>query len=206
MTSEKYLKFLVENIHSVVAATTDEQGLPVTCVIDIMYSDEKGLYFLTAKGKSFYKRLIAGGYIAISGMTGKNTMSSAALSVRGNVKDIGSDMLPLLFEENPYMNKIYPTKESMSALTVFMIYNGSGEWFDLSKKPIERESFSFGDIDQADGGYYITEKCIGCGKCLPACPQSCIDIFNSRAAIRQKNCLRCGNCMVSCPNEAVIMK
>lgn len=31
------------------------------------------------------------------------------------------------------MNEIYPTVESMSALTVFQLYEGSGEWFDLSK-------------------------------------------------------------------------
>lgn len=35
-------------------------------------------------------------------------------------------------------NEIYPKVESMSALTVFQLYKGSGEWFDLSKKPIER--------------------------------------------------------------------
>ena len=31
------------------------------------------------------------------------------------------------------MNELYPSVESMSALTVFQLYEGSGEWFDLSK-------------------------------------------------------------------------
>ena len=35
------------------------------------------------------------------------------------------------------MHTIYPTEESMKALTVFQIYEGNGEWFDLSKKPID---------------------------------------------------------------------
>ena len=39
------------------------------------------------------------------------------------------------------MNELYPSVESMSALTVFQLYEGSGEWFDLSKKPIERAGF-----------------------------------------------------------------
>lgn len=65
MNSKEYLKFLVEDIHSVVAATIDEHGQPVTCVIDMMYSDRNGLYFLTAKGKNFYKRLISNGYISL---------------------------------------------------------------------------------------------------------------------------------------------
>lgn len=52
-----YLHYLEKEIHSVIAATVDDNGLPVTCAIDIMDSDEKGLYFLTAKGKGFYHRL-----------------------------------------------------------------------------------------------------------------------------------------------------
>ena len=49
MTAKDYLKYIVEQIHSVIVATVDEYGLPVTCVIDMMYSDENGLYFLTAR-------------------------------------------------------------------------------------------------------------------------------------------------------------
>ena len=52
-----YLKFLQQEIHTTVAATVDDDGLPVTCAIDIMDADENGLYFLTAKGKGFYHRL-----------------------------------------------------------------------------------------------------------------------------------------------------
>ena len=39
-----YLEFLEKEIHSFVAATTDKNGLPQTCVIDVMDSDENGLY------------------------------------------------------------------------------------------------------------------------------------------------------------------
>lgn len=49
----EYLRYLVQERHSTVVATLDENGLPVTCAIDIMDYDENGLYFLTAKGKSF---------------------------------------------------------------------------------------------------------------------------------------------------------
>ena len=53
MDNNAILKFLEQEIHSVIMATVDENGLPVTCAIDIMDSDENGLYFLTAKGKGF---------------------------------------------------------------------------------------------------------------------------------------------------------
>ena len=67
MTAHDYLNFIVDEIHSTVVATVDSDGLPVTCVIDMMYADENGLYFLTAKGKNFYQRLKYKGYLALSG-------------------------------------------------------------------------------------------------------------------------------------------
>ena len=204
MTAKDYLEYIVEQIHSTVVATVDEDGLPVTCVIDMMYDDENGLYFLTARGKSFYKRLKDKGFIALSGKNGEDTMSCVAVSVRGKVKEIGSDMLDFLFEKNPYMFEIYPTEDSRKALTVFQLYEGSGEWFDLSKKPIERDSFSFGGAENKASGYFVTETCIGCGACLNDCPQSCIDMTDGKAVIREQNCLYCGNCAAICPVGAVI--
>ena len=206
MKAKDYLTFIVEQIHSAVVATVDEEGLPVTCVIDMMYADDSGMYFLTAKGKNFYQRLKDRGYLALSGKNGENTMSCTAVSVRGKVREIGADMIPLLFEKNPYMLEIYPTEESRKALTVFQIYEGIGEWFDLSKKPIERDSFTFGGAAIKESGYFVTEICIGCGACQSDCPQSCINFTNGKAVIRQQNCLHCGNCAAVCPVGAVIVR
>ena len=96
----------------------------------------------------------------------------------------------------------------MKALTVFQIYEGTGEWFDLSKKPIERASFTFGCKEaEAVGrkleGYYITDACIGCGSCAAVCPQSCIITDNVPHVIEQEHCLHCGNCLEACPVGAV---
>ena len=93
--------------------------------------------------------------------------------------------------------------ESVSALTVFQIYEGSGEWFDLSKKPIERVTFTFGGADEKESGYYINAECNGCKACQKVCPQSCIDFVGGKAVIRQENCLQCGNCLNICPVGAV---
>lgn len=205
MTTKEYFDYIVEQIHSTVVATVDEDGLPVTCVIDMMYADDNGLYFLTAKGKNFYQRLKDKDYLALSGKKGEDTMSCTAISVSGKVRELGSDMLPLLFEKNPYMFEIYPTEESRKALTVFQIYEGSGEWFDLSKKPIERDSFTFGGAEIRASGYFVTDDCIRCGSCLSDCPQSCIEL-KEKAVIRQENCLHCGNCAEVCPVGAVIRR
>lgn len=203
MTANDYLNFIVEQIHSTVVATVDKSGLPVTCVIDMMYADENGLYFLTAKGKNFYQRLKDNGYIALSGMKGESTTKCTAVSVRGKVRECGADMLSVLLENNPYMFEIYPTDESRKALTVFQVYEGIGEWFDLSKKPIERDSFSFGGAENKANGYFVTNNCIGCGSCLLICPQNCIDIADKKAIIHQRNCLHCGNCAEICPAHAI---
>ena len=168
-----------------------------------MDCDENGLYFLTAKGKGFYDRLKKRGFLALTGLKGEDTMSSVAVSVRGRVRELGFDRLPDLFAKNPYMNEIYPTAASREALTVFQIYEGSGEWFDLSKKPIERESFTFGGAQKKTDGYFITDACTGCQSCMEVCPQKCIVAENIPLVINQANCLHCGNCLTVCPAGAV---
>lgn len=201
--AELYLRYLVKEIHTTIVATVDDEGLPVTAAIDMMDCDENGLYFLTAKGKGFYDRLKKRGFLALTGLKGEDTMSSVAVSVRGRVRELGFDRLPDLFAKNPYMNEIYPTAASRETLTVFQIYEGSGEWFDLSKKPIERESFTFGGAQKKTDGYFITDACTGCQSCMEVCPQKCIVAENIPLVINQANCLHCGNCLTVCPAGAV---
>ena len=208
LKAESYLRYIVNEIHTTIVATVDDEGLPVTAAIDMMDADENGLYFLTARGKSFYDRLMKRGFLALTALKGEDTMTSVAVSVRGKVRELGYDRIPELFEKNPYMRTIYPTEESMKALTVFQIYEGGGEWFDLSRKPIERASFTFGSekAEQAaknPEGYYITDACIGCGSCAAVCPQSCIITDSVPHVIEQEHCLHCGNCLEACPVGAV---
>jgi len=201
--TEDFLSYIVKNIHTTVVATVDDEGLPVTAAIDMMDADAESLYFLTAKGKGFYDRLIKRGFIALTAVKGKDTMSSVAVSVRGKVRELGYEKIPELFEKNRYMREIYPTEESMHALTVFQIYEGAGEWFDLSKKPIERASFTFGGSEKKEDGYFITDACVGCGSCTEVCPQNCINTDNVPFVIEQDHCLYCGNCFEACPTGAV---
>ena len=206
METKEYLKYIVEEIHTTIVATVDDEGLPVTAAIDMMDYDNDSLYFLTAKGKGFYDRLTKRQFLALTAMKGEDTMSSVAVSIRGKVRDLGHDKIPELFMKNPYMHQIYPTEESMKALTVFQIYEGTGEWFDLSKKPIERASFNFGKVEIKREGYFVTDNCIGCGSCLSVCPQSCIITTGIPYVIEQEHCLHCGNCLNTCPAGAVVRR
>ncbi|MDY6325587.1 MAG: 4Fe-4S binding protein [Catonella sp.] len=203
MTSEEILNLVQNKIHSVIVATLDEEGLPVTCVIDMMLVDEGGLYFLTARGKEFYKRLMAKPVIALTGLKGETTMTSVSVNLRGEVRNIGKERLAEIFEKNPYMTEIYPTETSRDALEFFQIYKGSGEYFDLSAKPIFRQRFSFGGEEALEHGYFIDiSKCIECGKCNAVCPQGCITDSGKRK-ILSEHCLHCGRCMEACPAGAV---
>ena len=197
-----YLAYIVNEIHTTIVATVDDKGLPVTAAIDMMDSDENSLYFLTAKGKNFYDRLTKRGFLALTAIKGESTMTSAAISLRGKVRELGYDKIPELFEKNPYMKEIYPSEKSRQALTVFQIYEGNGEWFDLSRKPIERASFTFGGGNQRQEGYTITDACLGCRSCMAVCPQNCIK-EGTPFVIDQAHCLHCGNCLTACPAGAV---
>lgn len=82
-------------------------------VIDMMLWDDRGVYFLTAKGKEFYRQIMEQQFIAVSATKGK-----ASVSLRGKVKNIGSERLDEIFEKNVYMKEIYPD-DTRTTLEVF---------------------------------------------------------------------------------------
>ena len=203
MKEQNYLKVLVEDIHSVVIATVDKNGLPFSRVIDMMLYDENGIYFLTAHGKVFFEQLQYKPYISLSGITtGADTMRRKSISLSGAVRNIGSMRRDEIFEKNPYMNDIYLSDASRIALDVFCLYKGNGDFFDLSTKPITRRQFSFGGESLKRYGYQITNDCNSCGLCQTKCPQDCI-LSGTPFKIVQENCLHCGNCFEICPIDAI---
>ena len=198
MERNDYLKLLVEDIHSTTVATIGADGHPQTRVIDIMLWDEKGVYFLTAKGKAFYKQLMEQKYIALSA-----TKDKIAISLRGYVKNIHKEKLDEIFEKNPYMKEIYPA-DTRDALEVFWLYQADGEYFDISNPShIVRDSILIGKESGQKAGYAVTGKCIGCKLCYSVCPQKCINIEKVPVEINPHHCLHCGRCAEICPKKAI---
>ena len=201
MKTPNYLKMLVEQIHSTTIATIGSDGHPQTRVIDMMLWDEKGVYFLTAKGKAFYTQLMEQKYIALSA-----TKDKLSISLRGKIRNIHSEKLDEIFEKNTYMQGIYPG-DTRSALEVFQVYEAQGEYFDISDPShIVRDGFVIGETKKTEGGYYVGEGCIGCGICASVCPQNCIDTSKVPVEIIQNRCLHCGRCMEACPQSVIIKK
>lgn len=193
-----YIKTLVEDIHSTTVATIAADGHPQTRVIDMMLWDDRGVYFLTAKGKAFYTQLMEQQYIALSA-----TKDKISISLRGKIKNIGSEKLDEIFEKNVYMQSIYPG-DTRSALEVFCLYEAQGEYFDISDPAhITRDGITIGMDAQPAAGYYVGDGCIGCKLCYSVCPQKSIDITQTPVVIDQHRCLHCGRCVEICPQQAI---
>lgn len=134
---------IVEDIHTTVVATVDDEGLPHTSVIDMMDYDTEGLYFLTNVGKPFYERLVKRGYLSLSATDGKPTMECTAVTIEGHVRAVNTNKLAELLEKNPYMFDLYPTEERRATLRAFQIYDGSGNLYEMAIKPPRQTFFEF---------------------------------------------------------------
>ena len=198
MIQNDYLNLLVDGIHSATVATIGADGHPQTRIIDMMLWDEQGVYFLTAKGKTFYSQLMEQGFIALSAAKDK-----VSVSLRGYIKNIGAEKLNEIFEKNPYMQSIYPG-DTRSALEVFCLYDAIGEFFDISDPShVTRESIVIGRESSPRTGYFVGAGCIGCKLCYSVCPQKCIDISRTPVVIDQHHCLHCGRCAETCPKQII---
>ena len=72
---------------------------------------------------------------------------------------------------------------------MFQLYEGKGEYFDLSSTPIFGYAFVIGKEKESQKGYFVTNKCHGSKICCANCPQKCIDISIKSVMIHQENCL-----------------
>lgn len=188
---------LLRQIKSITFATLN-RGLPAARIIDVMLVKDDGLYFLTARGKSFYRQLKAEPRIAICGMD-QNYVTARVI---GDIKFCDNrDIINEIFEHNPMMNDLYPG-EKRDILEGFHLYRGKGEIFDLSVEPPGRERFAFGGETANPPGYTITAGCTACGLCLEACP---VEVISEGETYRidEFHCLECGRCAAICPEDAI---
>jgi len=198
MNSQEALNIL-RAIKDVSFATVDNEGNPQNRIIDVMGVENETLYFLTARGKDFYRELTESGKVAISGMNEKYQ----AVRFSGKVEKLENreEWINKMFEDNPSMEEIYPGN-SRQILDAFCISKGKLEFFDLSKNPLHREYFAVGGEIPKKTGFLIHDDCIECGICKKKCPEQCIS-EGTPYIINQPGCLHCGLCFEKCPVDAI---
>lgn len=196
-TARKALRLLRE-IKSVTFATL-QSGAPAARVVDVMWVDEEGLYFLTARGKPFYRQLTETREVAICALS----PSYVAIRVVGAIRrNDDPELATRVFGNNPVLATLYPG-EKRDILEIFQVHRGRGELFDLSSGPPRRERFGFGGETAEPPGFRITEACTACGACVEACPVGVVDAVGTVYRIEGARCLECGRCAEVCPVDAI---
>ena len=195
--AKKYVD-LFRQVKIATAATVDAQGHPQARIINVMLSEDDGMYIVTSKGKPFYKQLVETGEIALAAMC----PDCQSLKFTGKLRVVDKSWVDKVFEQNPGMNEVYPG-ESRYILDPFCICEGELEFFDLGREPIYRESFALCAGTLTPKGFVISDACVGCGLCAEHCPQKCIS-EGAPYTIAQEHCLHCGNCFENCPVSAIV--
>lgn len=183
-------------------ATVDENGAPQIRCISAVHYDENSFYFFTAKGKNVTKELLVDGHVQILVYTKFKEMIRLSAKAYPVADERQKKCIDTIFEEQPYLANLYSDDKRYIGIC-FEIKDASIEYFNLGVNPIFRETYTIGNGIAEFKGYRITDKCVGCEKCLKVCPQNCIDKGKPKT-IRQNNCLHCGACFESCPTGAII--
>ncbi len=188
---------------SVAMATVDADGAPQVRIIDVMHVEPaRGeIYFVTARGKAFYRELQGGRGLAMTVLTPAWEMIRVAGMSRRVPDALQKEWVDRIFEENPSMDGVYPG-QARYILETFCVDRAEVEYFDLGKHPVFRETYTIGQWARREKGYRITDACVQCGRCAGCCPQGCIEPGTPYRII-PAHCLHCGYCAEQCPAGAV---
>ena len=183
---------------------TVNKGQPENRLIDYNMLPDGELYFMTSKGKPFYKQLMERPEIVICSAVD----SLYSLKLRAWVKEIpvtDTWVWDEFFKLNPGTVKMY--RKNFSIVSVFKLEKGDGEIFHLyAEEKIRRLRFAFGGGEKLPMTYSITDACTGCGSCMDNCVEGAIHTGeDGKCYIRYMDCDDCGICYTKCPLAGTAM-
>lgn len=203
-------------------ATLDGTGGVSSRIAHFFAADEDGLYLRTMTGKPFYRELVEGGQLAVTGeRTGAactwdddnlpHFQPGVMMRVSGHVRQLTPDEVAAKAAASPEFNVAVYDINKYPETVVFVLDSAWGERYDYDfnmvtrDHKIERERFSWGGATFAEPGFHITDDCIECGACAQACTHKAI-VAGTPYAILGNRCDECGNCHHACPVGAVVEK
>lgn len=215
--AEIYEKF--DQIGCLTFATVDN-GAPQTRIAHLFAFDHEGFYFRTMITKAFYEQLNKTKMVSICGMFPKTTVShdkdgmpyfppGYTIRATGDIKEIPLEKLKEKASTNEKFMLGVKDIETYPAMTTFCLYSAWGEVFDFDfemenrSHKLLRTRFCFGGKKIPFQGVRITEDCIACGECMPACSFKAIYEEDESYIIDHDKCDVCGDCYTICPSDAI---
>lgn len=189
---------IVNELRFATFSTIDLKGNPHSRIIEVVHSNEDGLYFITLTAKPFYRQLSLKNKVSITGIT-KDFLQ---IRINGQVEEVDSTSLDGIFHKNHKLRSRLP-EEKKNLYRVFRIFRGRGEVYTLGINPkVKRIRFAFGGEKVNKSGCIITEKCLQCDRCKQVCPFGAIEEGKPYKVIPEL-CDECGFCYSVCPVSAI---
>lgn len=138
MAYEKYLNFLQEEIGAVVLATSGNDGVVHSRMVNVGVGNENGVFFMTAPSTDLYNQLEENQNVAITGSV-NNDAGFRVIRIEGVVRPLGKEHLEEILKDNPYVSDVYPDEEERASVQAFQIFKGNGNYHHLQ----DREKIDF---------------------------------------------------------------
>ena len=180
-----------------VSIATVKDGKPQTRIISLQRMSDGNIYFMTSRGKPFYRQLKENPWIAAGSLL-EDTHHSLRINAR---TEECND--PAIYAEyavgNPGTMRMY--RNNTDLIVLIRLAAGHGEILHLYRDDmVRRLRFGFGGETPPPLTYYITDACIGCGACYDSCAEQSIErTADGKYRIRPMDCDDCGICYTKCP-------
>ena len=160
--------------------------------------------------KEVYFIFTSGGYCGISGVLSKSLMEKKGMHYHGHAEFtmprnyMANDSYPQLPEEEirkrilASTDQLKDVAESIRAGGVLTARKVQ-LWETLVTVPFNPVWLK---LKATTKDFYVTEGCIGCGKCEKLCPLNNISLRDKKP-VWGKNCTHCMACIGNCPTEAI---
>ena len=187
----------LEGFDGRVSIATVSRGVPESRIISLQRMRDGKVYFMTSRGKPFYRQVKANPRISAAALAGDDRHSLRISAEALECTD------PAIYREyadkNPGTMRMYRYNTALIAL--FCLERGYIELFHLYRDDkVRRLRVGFGGVTPPPLSYAITDACTGCGACFANCAEEAVvKLPDGKFAIRSMDCDDCGICYTKCP-------